>query len=477
MTINQIISFALGPLLRALLGFILLPILTWYFPIEDLGKYAILQLVFSFSLMILSLGMDQAFVREYFVYKNKHALFKLASIPSLMLIIISLPIFIIFSRNISVYLFDEASIYLSLMVFLCILFAFVNRFVSLIFRMEGEGYLYSLSLYLSKIAMLIIVGMMIITNEESSFINLISSQTFSLLVVSFVLVLCAKKYLVKSMKSELDIAQMISMLRFGSPLIAGSAAYWGLTSLDKIFLKSLTNFEEVGIYSVCISFAAIATIFQTVFSTMWMPAVYKWSEESDDMLNKVDEIAVKLAVFIISILSLVILFTWIVDYILPPEYSRVKYLLVTCMVFPLLYTLSEVTVIGINLSRKTHFSMLASIISLITNIIGNLILIPKLGAAGAAISTAISFGVFFITRTEFSIMCWQKIPRLKIYLLVLYFMIFAISYTLLGYKYEMQFKIVSLITILLSMVYLRPDLINLYNIIIIKNNKKALTNK
>lgn len=66
---------------------------------------------------------------------------------------------------------------------------------------------------------------------------------------------------------------------------------------------------------------------------------------------------------------------------------------------PLMLTISETTVIGINFHKQTKKHIKISLIAAIVNIIGNLILVPLLGARGAAISTGFSYVVLYIFRT------------------------------------------------------------------------------
>ena len=65
MTPKKIAAFALGPLAGAALGFLTLPIITWFFSQEDIGRLALLNVVASFSTLLFSLGLDQAYVREF----------------------------------------------------------------------------------------------------------------------------------------------------------------------------------------------------------------------------------------------------------------------------------------------------------------------------------------------------------------------------------------------------------------------------
>jgi O-antigen/teichoic acid export membrane protein len=64
-----------------------------------------------------------------------------------------------------------------------------------------------------------------------------------------------------------------------------------------------------------------------------------------------------------------------------------------------MYVVSETTVLGINLTKKTYWHIVVTGISALTNFMGNQILVPMLGARGAAISTGLSYVLFFVLRT------------------------------------------------------------------------------
>lgn len=67
-----------------------------------------------------------------------------------------------------------------------------------------------------------------------------------------------------------------------------------------------------------------------------------------------------------------------------------------------MYTLSEITVGGINYSKKTYWHFVISVVSAILNTILVFILVPRLGGIGASISTAFSYIIFFYARTIIS---------------------------------------------------------------------------
>ena len=174
------------------------------------------------------------------------------------------------------------------------------------------------------------------------------------------------------------------------------------------------------------SFAGVATIFQSIFSVVWAPIVYKWVAEGTD-LTRVDGIARQALAVVCGIFVVCGLFSWLTDYVLPAEYINVKYLVLCAIVHPLLYTLSEITCVGIGVSRRTMLTVWVTLAALCTNVLLNLWLVPAHGAAGAVMANAVAFVVFFVFRTEASARVWRKFPRVRLYIFVSLAVIFSLA--------------------------------------------------
>ncbi|HLS54014.1 MAG TPA: polysaccharide biosynthesis C-terminal domain-containing protein, partial [Tissierellaceae bacterium] len=153
-------------------------------------------------------------------------------------------------------------------------------------------------------------------------------------------------------------------------------------------------------------------------------------------IKKIDQISENLlaAVFFLTVLAG--LFSWVLTLFLPEQYSPISYLLPICLLGPFFYTLSETTAIGITLSRRTIYSMLASVGAMLVNALGNYLFVPKWGALGAASSTAIAFVIFYALRTEFSCLVWRQIPRKKQYNTILVLTAIAITFGFVAVQYE-----------------------------------------
>ncbi len=414
MTPKQILGFAVGPIGGAVIGVISLPIITWLFSQEDIGRLSMLQVVTSFGLLLFSLGLDQAYVREYHEIENKGMVLKSTFVPGFLLLASMSLVLVFFLEEMASLLFGLPNKDLGVLVLLCLYASFASRYLSLVLRMQEKGLAFSMSQVLPRIFFLLLISAYFFLSVEYSTFQLFAAHTFSIIVVFLVYAWNTKSTWLDAIKQQIDFSFIRFTLGYSFPLILGGLAYWGLTASDKVFLRWLSDFDQLGIYSVAVSFAAVASIFQSIFGTVWLPIVYK-AVKNNENLDKVLEVHRYVLFVVVFVFCVVGLFSWIIDFILPETYSQVKYLVVPCLGLPLLYTLSETTVLGIGVTRRTMFALTASVIALLVNAGLAYLLVPHYGAAGAAVSTCLSFWLFFILRTEFSILVWKRIPRFNLY--------------------------------------------------------------
>ena len=82
MNLSKIAGFALGPVLSALLGLLTVPLMAWTFEPEVIGKVAMLTTFLAGCSLVFTLGLDQAYVREYHEEEDKPAIFYTLVTPS-----------------------------------------------------------------------------------------------------------------------------------------------------------------------------------------------------------------------------------------------------------------------------------------------------------------------------------------------------------------------------------------------------------
>jgi O-antigen/teichoic acid export membrane protein len=456
---KKIVSFALGPIVGAALGFVSLPVITWFYSSEDIGRISMLQVVTGMCVLLFSLGLDQAYVREYHESDNKPALLKAVLAPGLLLLLVAVAGCLLWPTSLSYSLFKVDNFLISILVAVSLLATHVSRFLSLILRMQERGLAFSMSQILPKLLFLAIIGYYVLFSFGFNLLHLVLAQTASIVMVTVVFAWNTRTQCLSAVNETIDKQHLKKMLHFGTPLIFSGLASWGLMAMDRLFLRNFSTFDQLGIYSVASSFAAAAILVQSVFSTIWSPTVYKWAAAGINT-DKIDQVTEQMLAAVVFLFTLSGLFSWLVTYLLPPKYHSVQYLLVSCMAYPLFYTLSETTGIGLGITRRSMLSMTASIIAALVNLLCCYLLVPRYGAVGAGISTALAFWIFFFCRTEFAIRAWRPVPRVKLYVTTLICLMLSVSFTFTGAKLPLLFMILWSLLLVFSIIIFKKSVIS-----------------
>lgn len=411
--LRKILEFSLGPIGTSAVGLVTVPVITWVFSPDDIGRLTMLQITVSLSILISTLGLDQAYVREYYEQKDKPALLKSTLQPGLLTLFVAILILYFLPWSPSFFLFGIESAFLTGLLILAVLISFFCRFFGLILRMQERGLAFSMSQLLPKLIFLLLLLSLVVFDAAPNFRNLMIANVVALTAVFVILSLKARHEWLGALQSAIDRKDQKRMIRYAIPLVGSGIAFWGVTSMDKIFLRTLSNFEELGIYSVAASFSAAGLIFQAIFSTIWAPLIYKWVYEGVDK-KKVTYLNEYISLIVIFLWMIIALISWTMSYLLPVKYGEVYIIFLGIIGYPLLYVLSEVSGVGLGIQRKTNYLFLSSLLALLVGIISNLLLVPKYGANGAAMSTAISFYCFYLTKTFFSSLVWLNLFRFDI---------------------------------------------------------------
>jgi O-antigen/teichoic acid export membrane protein len=461
---RKILAFALGPVLGAALGFISIPLTAWYFPPEDIGRNNVFQIFSSFSILLCILGLDQAYVREFHETKDRFSLFKACFIPGLILLLLMLAATLPFAGEIARMLYGESKPAWYLITIGCVILSFMGRFFSLVVRMQERGLAYSTSQVLPKLAVITVLVSYLVFGAEKIYSNLLYANFVSASLVVLVFGWNTRTDWLPAATAKVNRTELKKLLHFGFPLIGAGVAYWGLTATSTITLRTFSDFKELGIYSMAMSFGGVAIIFQSIFSTIWMPTVYKWVAKNQD-LNRINMVTRYVQVVICFIFTLAGMLSWMIDYVLPPDYKQVKYIVVCCMAQPLLYTLSETTVVGLNIQRKSMYALGIAILALACNVLFSVLLVPRFGAAGAAVSNALAYFVFFTARTEASVWLWRSVPRGKLYASVVLVLMLSIITALIGQHIAFHYSLVWLMLAVALVVWFKKEIIEILSFV------------
>jgi O-antigen/teichoic acid export membrane protein len=180
------------------------------------------------------------------------------------------------------------------------------------------------------------------------------------------------------------------MFAFGYPLVPANISYWVINLSGVYFIQSFSETREVGLYQVGASVATAMALLTGAFQMAWGPfalSIYK-----QENAKHIYALALDFYLGVASLAAVLItLFSSEVLMILTTESYYDAYLVAGILAFNyLVIGTGYIALIGANIAKNNKSFGIASVISAILLVLLNLILVPKYGKEGAAISTLVS---------------------------------------------------------------------------------------
>ena len=403
--IKKFLSFSIGGYINILIGFLIVPITTRMLSPEQYGVSSLIDVIVQILVIATSLSMEQGFVRFFFEEEeeNRGKLLYTSLVPFFILGTLAFLLIFIFRKDISIFIVGKNENLIWICLIFAILFRAINTFSFLVVRMKQRGNIFSILTVAIKLFEFVFI-LILFQYFGNDYKTLIFSSVLANLIVAIISILFERRiWNLKNLKFLKDCkTTKKELFNFSYPLILTMALNWLFASLDKITIRTFSNLNEVGIYSGAFKIVALLSVIQSGFSTFWTPTAlehYTKNPEDTEFYKKANDY-LSLVFFLLGIGML--LTRDIIGFLLGKKFYNSIFVMPTLLFIPIMYLLSETTMVGIGFKKKTKYFLYVSIIASISNLIGNLLLVPYLGAKGAAISTGISYIVFFTSRTYFS---------------------------------------------------------------------------
>jgi len=405
---NSAIIFGLGFLLIRAISFLLLPIYTNALNPNELGFVFIFITFLAFMNSIYSFGMDSALLKYY--HNEKNVFFTslisifIFAIPCNILIYVSSDwIELILFSNISI--IENKIIIQKFWVFLAIIIltldAISARIMTLI-RILNLSYYY-----------LIIAGLNIIVSLSLNlyFLYFINSPfkfdgvVYSLAIVSIVQCIGLMPIaLYKINNWSFNTRLFKKMFYFAWPFFPATIFFIIIELCDRIMIEHFLSAHDVGLYGAGYKIGALMLMIVRGFNLSWQPYYLKIGEKLNDTTIKkfssIGNVLLLILIFIGGIISS--LWPYLItvkigsfsiigiDFV--PGGQIIPYILISYI----FYGLFILQMPSIYLKNKQNWAPLLWGAGAMINIMGNIILLPKMGYMGAAISTLLSYSIMSI---------------------------------------------------------------------------------
>lgn len=384
--------YAIGDLLTKGIGFFAIVFYAHFITQADMGVYGYIIVIIGFATAFLILGMDNAYARYFFEYKEHRQ--KQILTTTLFVFLIFWVVFVLFlpltfSSSLSILLLKDSS-YAS-----AIFFAILSLPLKLLSSMSNQAlrnqfktkqfivFNFFTAFFSVSFAILIL-----------SFSSIGVAAIFIGMIIGDLLVLPFRIYAIRELFiKEVDFSILKNILAFGVPFLPASIAYWVFSSADRIMLESMSSLESVGIYTVAVSLGSIMSLVASAIGQAWSPHAVKAyetnKEEAKVLYARFFKVLVFVALFLVFCASMI--GKELISLIFPAEYSSTFYPMIFLLIGIGFQITTQVTACGISLAKKTIYFMYITSIIAVINIVLNYILIPHFAEVGASFSTMISY--------------------------------------------------------------------------------------
>ena len=397
-TVKHTSIFALGKISTKLVGFILLPIYTKEISVSDFGILGLLEMIDLLGSNVLSIGMPQALLRWYSLAEENIKKKKIVFTTFFFLAFIFLTVIILispFKNFVSDILFEKPQ-YGYFIVYLFISITFVNlaRVPQAILRMEEKSLFYSLSILgqftLSLFLNIYFVAIKKMGVEGILIANMISNGSLFLTLLP---------YLLRRMTFQLDRQILKDMLTFSYPFIFIALSTTILSLGDRFILKELSSLYQVGLYSLGYKISNVLKIFVIDSFVLGLPVIgWKLVKDNDQPKEYLSKIFTYLT-FVLVWLGLIISIHakgLIQIFALNQEYWDAYQVIPFLILGVVFLGWQQHLFFILQIPKKTKQISVIIAIAAISNIIANLLLIPRYGIMGAAEAKIISFFLAFL---------------------------------------------------------------------------------
>ena len=386
--------YGLGGIVSRLLAVILLPLYTSYLPPNAYGRVEIVTAATAVLVILLQLGISNAFFRFYFDTKDpveRLVVVRTCFWFTMATATLGLAVGLLFARQVghALQLGNDPTLVRAGAVGL---WAQTNyQQLTALFRVEERSVAYAIA---SVANVLITVVAMVL------FVAVFTWGATGLIVGNFVGTLAVYLVLLAYRREQLGLQFDHKLLRrmqaFGMPLVPAALALWAINFIDREFVAYYNGRGEVGIYSAAIKVASVITFVMLAFRTAWPAFAYSIEDDRQAKRTYAFVLTYLLAAASWAALALGALAPWLVSLLTANHsYQRAeKGVAILAFAFAA-YAGYTVLAIGSGRARKTQLNWIVTGIGAAVNVGLNFWLIPRYGMVGASISTAAAYVVLF----------------------------------------------------------------------------------
>jgi len=387
--LNSVLVYGIGAGLSKSILIFLVPVYTDYFTKD---QYGVLELLLSGFVLMCIFGliqMESALARYYFELHTPEKKTKYISTAfwSVLKYSLTVALFVsLFSGFISKLLFGSGDYYLHLILLaISVPLANLHNFFAVLIRFEKKPIIYSIITFV-QIVVTVSLALLFVIYYDSGIIGVFVAQLIGY-SIGFILYM---NYFKRFIAKVLDANVRSIFFAFSLPILPAVLGSWVNNHANRFLMLLLLTTSEIGVYMVAFKVASVFKLGEMAFKMAWTPF---YIEHYQDI--GIQFFFKKIAIGMFFLLSIVVFFSFlfseeIIALAAHESYSNAASCLGwLCLAFAIVIMI-QILNLGPIILKKTKYNTYGQFISIVINLTSLLILVPKMGIAGAAISLVIA---------------------------------------------------------------------------------------
>ncbi|HEY5478671.1 MAG TPA: oligosaccharide flippase family protein [Gaiellaceae bacterium] len=393
---KQSLVYGIGGIVSRFVAIFLLPVYTSFLVPGSYGVVALLLATEAVMVILLRAGIQNAFFRFYYLTSDpieRRTVVRTSFWYTMIAATIGLVLGLVFAPEIAAVFKlkpGQTNLVRAASVFLWCDMNYQQQ--TAVFRAEQRARSYAIASVSNVLITICATLLLVVAFHKGPLGLIVGNFTGTLCVYSVLLV-----YRLRLLGFEFDLRLYRAMEHFGLPLLPSALALWATRFSDRFFINHYLGQTEVGVYSFGVQIASALVLAITAFQLAW-PA-FAYSIEDDDEARHTYAYVLTYFLYFMTwaAVALSLLAPFLAHYLGSKASYHPGARFVPLLAFgSVIFAGYSVVVISIGRVRKTGANWIITGLGALANVGLNIVLVPRVGAIGAAWSLLGAYGAMFI---------------------------------------------------------------------------------
>lgn len=399
--LRHLLVYGVGDVATQIVSFLLLPLYVRYLSPADYGVLALLLTTEVVWKILFRWGLDGAFMRLYYECPEPEERRRLASTHAVFLTGVNGLLLLAALALVPMagpHLFGTSQY--NLVLALVLANTFLTGFHYLPFhvmRIRGESTRFVVYGSIRSAATLVLRLVFIIGLQQG-----VAGVVLADVIVTVALTLALLPRFAEMLAPLFSRVLLRASLAYGLPRIPHGIAHQVIAVFDRYWLGQHVSLHELGLYSTGASLGLGLKLFLNAFETAWAPFYFAVMHEADAHATYRRVTTYGIAVLVLLAAGLSAVARDLVELITPSPFHPAAAVIPWIALGVCLQGVYLLTSIGLNITRHTEWYPAATGMAAAASVAGNVLLVPRYGIIGAAVSNTCAYAVLAVSAWRFS---------------------------------------------------------------------------